>query len=113
VQPSGADGQSAILEAARWLEQLLTGSVGTTVATIVIAIAGIVMMQGHLAPRRAVTVILGAFILFGAPAIAAGIVAAAKGQRARSDRAVSVTPPPALPGAAPQFDPYAGASTPR
>ena len=110
LQPAAG---SAFVEASSWVEQLLTGSLGTAIAIIVVAVAGIAMMQGRLAIRQALQIILGAFILFGAPSIAQGLTNAAKGYGGPLAVVPAAVSPPELPRAAPQFDPYAGASTQR
>ena len=104
---------SAIIEAARWLQALLTGTLVVTIATIALALVGFAMLQGRVALRRALQIVLGCFIVFGSSAIAQGISNSARGLGAPIQSAPSVTQPPVLPSAAPQFDPYAGASTPQ
>jgi type IV secretory pathway VirB2 component (pilin) len=103
---------SALVHASDWLAQTVTGSIGTTLAAVAIAWTGFAMLNGHLDMRRAGRVIIGCFILFGAPILAKGIMAAALGSHERSTRsnpaAINATPT-----APPQFDPYAGASLPR
>jgi hypothetical protein len=64
--------------------------------------------------RRGASVVLGCFILFGAPSIArelVGLAGRGNDQIAAPDRSPAAPPqsPPRLP---PQPDPYAGASVP-
>ena len=105
---------SALPAAVAWAEQLLLGSLGTVLAVLAIAWLGIAMLQGRFPARDGLRVILGCFILFGAPAIAQGFLHAMRGET-QSRQVYSAPPvaPVALPAKPPQFDPYAGASVPR
>lgn len=99
--------------AAGWIEGTLLGSVGTTVAVIAIAGLGMAMLQGHVSPRRAIQVVLGCFILFGAPTIARGLVGLGQGASGPVVVVVSVAAPSdARPAPKANADPYAGASVP-
>jgi hypothetical protein len=64
--------------------------------------------------RDGLLVIMGCFILFGAPIIAKGFMDLIRGnqQGAPSQLAAQSPPPIPLPTRPPQFDPYAGASVP-
>jgi len=110
---------SAISSAVKWLEATVLGSVATTIAIIAIASIGFLMLTGRIDLRRAATVILGCFIVFGASWIAAGIQAA--GDRAAGSASAPAAettqpysppvPPPDYPQAPVQpHDPYAGAA---
>lgn len=68
---------SSIASAVYWVEAILFGSVSTVVAVIAVAWFGFLMMAGRVEWRRGVRIILGCFLLFGAPVIAAGILRAA------------------------------------
>jgi type IV secretory pathway VirB2 component (pilin) len=114
LEPNGAQ---PLVDAVRWVEQALLGTTATVIATMAVAAIGVLMLGGQIPVGRAVTAILGCFVLFGAVTIAAGIMGLRDGLVA--DRMVSlpVTPaPPAVaptPPAQPQvYDPYAGASVP-
>jgi type IV secretory pathway VirB2 component (pilin) len=112
VAPEG----ETLLAAVRWIEQLLTGSIGTVVAIIAIASIGFAMLAGRLDVKRGLTMIFGCFILFGAQSLASAL----------SNLALSSVPEPPVMTAnkAPQYpmpsknpenayDPNAGASVPR
>lgn len=116
--PSG----SAIVNAVGWIQGTLLGTVGTVVAVLAVAGVGYGMLWGRVNLRRGATVILGCFILFGAPVLAAGIRAAVIGGASGDYPVVarmaapapvaapapaSVTPPPPPPS-----DPFAGAAVP-
>lgn len=115
IAPSGS---SAIVAAVDWLQQTLLGTVATTVAIIAVASIGFLALSGRVDLRRSATVIIGCFILFGAPSIAVGLQALSAGG---ADGAQLAVPPPPAPifqppqrqgGEAAPFDPYAGAAVP-
>ena len=72
-------GSGPINAALGWVEGTLLGSLATTAAVIAVAVVGLMMLTGRVDWRRGLTVILGAFILFGAATIVAGIRGAAGG----------------------------------
>ena len=65
-----------------WLKDALLGSVATAVAVIAVASLGYLMLTGRIDVRRAVQVVFGCFILFGASSIRPGDHSG--GQRFRS-----------------------------
>ena len=65
--------------AVQWLEGVLLGSVATIIAVLAVACLGLLLMSGRIDLRRAVQVIFGCFVLFGASSIARGIIAAISG----------------------------------
>lgn len=69
-------GSGAIVNAVRWLQGTLLGTVATVVAVIAVASVGLLMLTGRINWRYGATVILGCFILFGAASIVAGIQSA-------------------------------------
>lgn len=118
VSVSLADPLSAspLLDAVGWIEDALLGTVATAVAVIAVGTIGATTLTGRIRLRDAATVILGCFILFGAPAIAAGIRSALfiGNDATLASSSSSAVPLPAispLPPAA-SYDPYAGASVP-
>ena len=68
---------SSILGALAWLEGTLLGTAATVIAILAVAGFGLLMLGGRTDWRRGVRIVVGCFILFGAPAIAAGILSAA------------------------------------
>lgn len=103
---------TALTGAISWLLQLLTGSLAITLAILAVAFLGIQMLGGRVSRAKSVRVIVGAFILFGAPAISQGVLASARDGALEREAQQSSPPPPQLPATAPEFDPYAGAATP-
>jgi type IV secretion system protein VirB2 len=70
-------GSSPINGALLWVQGTLLGNLATTAAGIAVAVVGLMMLTGRIDWKRGLTVILGAFILFGAASIVAGIRSAA------------------------------------
>lgn len=79
AQAYGGDpaGSGPIVGAIRWIQGTLLGTVATVVAVIAVASIGFMMLTGRMNWRYGATVILGAFILFGAASIVAGIQSSA------------------------------------
>ena len=111
ADPAGA---SAIAAAVAWLQATLLGTLATTIAIIAIACVGLMMLSGRLDIRHGLTVIAGAFVLFGASTIVAGIQSmAGTGYAGGYAPPPPAAPPAALPALPPANpDPYAGASVP-
>lgn len=101
---------SALIGAVSWIEQLLLGSLATLIAVLMFALIGLTMLQGRISFRQALQVVLGCFVLFGAPALASGIVTNFSSTPSISGDAPSMDLQ--LPKRFPEFDPYAGAAVP-
>jgi len=101
----------ALGNAIAWLADTATGRLATLVAVIAVAAIGLRLMLGHFDPRRAGVAVLGCFLIFGAPIVAAGIRDYLAGTDQASYRAES-HPPSDVERAPPRpaFDPYAGAA---
>jgi type IV secretory pathway VirB2 component (pilin) len=74
-------GSGPILGALSWVQGTLLGNLATTVAVIAVAIVGLMMLTGRIDWRRGLTVVIGAFIVFGAVAIVEGMRSVATGLR--------------------------------
>ena len=72
-------GSSPLLAALNWVQGTLLGNVATTAAVIAVAAVGFLMLTGRIEWKRGLTVIVGAFIIFGAVSIVAGIRSLAQG----------------------------------
>lgn len=70
-------GSGVVVNAMRWIQGTLLGTVATVAAVIAIASVGFLMLAGRINWRHGAIVILGCFILFGAASIVAGIRSAA------------------------------------
>lgn len=113
---STSPGSATLVEAATWVQGTLLGALATAVAVIAIAWIGFRMLSGRVDLQRGAVVILGCFIVFGAPVIAAGLVKlgeAGKGSNVAPALPPEPPPPPPRPTSTPApYDPYAGASVP-
>ena len=114
--PAGA---SVLVTAISWVQDVLLGTVATSVAVIAVAAIGFGMLTGRINIRHGVTVVMGCFILFGASSIVAGLrYAASSAGGYDALPPVIVQPPPSPPpqprqtGTPAPYDPYAGASVP-
>ena len=105
---------SALVDAAGWIRDLLTGSLALSIAIIAMAWLGFMALQGRMPWRDGARIVVGCFILFGSSAIAAALAGLAQA----SHSGVIIVPPSApapvvkVPSHPPVFDPYAGASVP-
>ena len=70
-----------MLAALQWVQGTLLGNLATTAAVIAVAVVGYMMLIGRLEWRRGLMVVVGAFIIFGAVSIVAGIRQLASGIR--------------------------------
>ncbi len=101
-------GASVLVEAARWINDALLGTVATAIAVIAIALVGFAMLSGRVDWRRGMLVIFGCFLLFGARPIVGGLMP-------QGDAFVPIVSAPLPPSAGPPqqepvYDPYAGAA---
>lgn len=101
----------ALSGAVDWMTGTLLGSAATGLCIIAISVVGLMMLSGRLALRDGARVVLGCFVLFGAPALAVALRDLADGGRVPAPAEVAG---PALPPRPPlvtsTYDPYAGAS---
>lgn len=108
-----AGGGTPMVESARWIEGLVLGEIALVVCIIAVALIGALMLTGRLPLREGARVVVGCFVLMGAPVIAVGFVGGGNGVVKSSALPPLVTVPiersrSDLPPAG--FDPYAGAS---
>lgn len=112
IAPHGSD--TSIAGAIDWINGVLLGSVAIALCVLAVALVGLLMLGGRLPVRHGMRVVLGCFVLLGAPAIAAGIAGAwqeipASPPLAPATAIEPIEEPRAdLPPA--DYDPYAGAS---
>lgn len=111
ADPPSATG--ALSSAGTWVTSLLAGEAAFAIATLSIALLGFLFLTGRMEWRRAAWSVAGVALLFGAPTIAAGLLAGEQAGPTVQSTSVPMQPKPpsALPPA--QADPYAGASVPR
>lgn len=101
--------------AVEWVEQLLIGSLGTSIAVLAIAMLGCAMLLGRVRIGDGLRTIFGCFLLFGAPIVGQSLLGMT--QRIGSGTITPVTSAEDLPTARPKspvpvgtnpFDPYQG-----
>jgi type IV secretion system protein VirB2 len=116
VVPPPADSAGVIGATTGWLRDLLLGELAYMLAVLAIALVGAAMLQGRLSLRHAARVVLGCFILFGAPVIANGLSGLVQAGGPSLPLTTAPLAPPPLPRVpeppTPNPDPYAGASVP-
>ncbi len=66
-------GAGPITNAVTWMQGILLGPIATSLAVMAVAAVGFMMLTGRMNWRFGATVIIGVFIVFGAPVIVAGI----------------------------------------
>ena len=102
---------SPVEAATSWTNALVFGQLVPILCVLAVALVGLTMMTGHLAIRTGARVVLGCFILFGAPAIAVGFIsAAASGMTHNIGQPMALKTEPIRDLPPSQYDPYAGAS---
>lgn len=105
-----------LASAVDWLLGVFLGPVATAIAVIAVASIGFLALSGRVDVRRAMRVILGCFVLFGASSIATAIQSAAgEFSQVTAPPRESSPPPPPVPAVRPPeppapYDPYAGAA---
>jgi type IV secretory pathway VirB2 component (pilin) len=111
---STSPGSAVLVDAVQWIQGTLLGSLATTLAVIAVAWIGFGMLSGRINLQRGAIVVLGCFVVFGAPAIAAGLMKAGTLGGSPSPTITTVLPlAPVKPVPTPApYDPYAGASVP-
>lgn len=65
-------GGTPVVESARWIEAVMLGEIALGVCIIAVAFIGALMLTGRLPLRDGARVVVGCFVLLGAPVIAAG-----------------------------------------
>lgn len=107
-----ARAETALPAAADWVTGTLFGDIAAILCVLAVAFVGLMLMTGRLAVRDGLRVVIGCFVLLGAPAIAAGLRSAAHdaGGEATPVAPAIEAPPPADPLPPANYDPYAGAS---
>lgn len=107
IEPQGA---APIASSVEWINGVLFGQIAVGLCVLAVAFVGFLMLTGRLPLRNGLRVVLGCFVLLGAPVIAAAFMWSAGGE------SEPLPPPPSseefpareeLPPAS--RDPYSGA----
>ena len=103
---------SVLPAASDWITGTLFGTLAVSLCVLAVAFVGLMMMTGRLAIREGLRVVIGCFVLLGAPTIALGLMSAAKetAQPATPQVPIIAAPPAPPPLPPSNYDPYAGAS---
>lgn len=116
---------SSIYGALSWLEGVLFGPIASAIAVLAIVAMGFVLLSGRIDVRRAARLLFGCFIVFGASALAQGILGtfSPRDNGATISQGILPTPPPTpanpepntapADGAINPFDPYGSGKTPQ
>ena len=103
---------SPIASSLEWIDGVMFGPVALSLCILAVAFVGFQMLTGRLPLREGLRVVLGCFVLLGAPILAAGFVSSLGQQSASAPAVPEITEAPSprsdLPPA--DYDPYAGAS---
>ncbi|MEM7701819.1 MAG: TrbC/VirB2 family protein [Pseudomonadota bacterium] len=75
AQTNTGGGDNPLVDALGWMQQILLGPVATSLAVMAIAGVGFMMLTGRMNWRYGGTVIVGVFIIFGAPRLVNSIAA--------------------------------------
>ena len=62
-----------VQESSGWITAVITGELAIALCTLAVAFLGFLLLTGRLPVRRGALIILGCFVLLGAPASASGI----------------------------------------
>ncbi len=73
AQQATNQGGDPITSALLWMQGILLGPIATAVAVMAVAGVGFMMLTGRMNWRYGATVIIGVFIIFGAPRLVATI----------------------------------------
>jgi type IV secretion system protein VirB2 len=73
AQAANTQGGDPITGALQWMQNILLGPVATSLAVMAVAGVGFMMLTGRMNWRYGGTVIIGVFIIFGAPRLVASI----------------------------------------
>lgn len=73
AQTTATGSNDPITSALVWMQSILLGPIATTLAVMAVAGVGFMMLTGRMNWRYGATVIIGVFIIFGAPRLVATI----------------------------------------
>ena len=112
--PFPSASQAPLESASTWIASTLLGDLAIGICALAVAAIGLTMLTGRLPIRDGMRVLIGCFVLLGAPIIASSFSAAWTNVAAPDPQTIVIAPtqepdpradlPPA------QYDPYAGAS---
>lgn len=74
VQRSLFEGGVPMVESAGWIESVMLSEIAVGLCVISVGLVGVRMLTGRLPLRQGMQVVIGCFVLLGAPIIAAGLL---------------------------------------
>lgn len=77
AQQATNQGGDPITSALLWMQSILLGPIATALAVMAVAGVGFMMLTGRMNWRYGATVIIGVFVIFGAPRLVATIAGGA------------------------------------
>lgn len=98
-----------IVKAVVWAGQLLAGPAATSACILAVASIGMAMLVGRIDSKRALTCLIGCFVIFGATSIATALSTSVLDTPSPIG-IVATDPVLDQPSQSSDFDPYAGAS---
>ena len=117
IVPADPAGGQALTGAANWLQDAVSGPLAPTLAVIAVANVGFLMLAGRIDIRRGAQVVIGCFMVFGASAMAQGMMDALAVEPAPVSAETQlpdfVEPSTVRATGTSPFDPYAGAAVPQ
>jgi type IV secretory pathway VirB2 component (pilin) len=93
-----ASGGTPLVEAARWIEGSMMGNIALGLCVVAVAFIGAMMLTGQMQLREGMRVVIGCFVLLGAPVIATGSMRVGSGK----DYPSPPVPPIAVPSEIPR-----------
>ena len=106
-----APAASPLADAVTWMTDLLLGSLAVGLCVIAVALVGFAALTGRMPIRQGARVVLGCFVLLGAPVIASGLSGLWQdGTSAPSSLPTPIVTDQRQPLPQATYDPYAGAS---
>lgn len=107
-------GHSVLTQATNWVVALLSSTLTTTLAVLIVGCLGLMLLSGRFQIRRTAQTIVGLFLLFGAADTANGLLGVVSSEL--SEEPVSISMPAVTRSTEkprpPVLDPYAGPSLP-
>jgi type IV secretion system protein VirB2 len=68
-------GDAPIMQSVQWIERVMLGDVALGLCVIAVAVVGAVMLGGRLPVKEGLRIVVGLFVVLGAPVIGGGFAA--------------------------------------
>ncbi len=112
LSPFDARGGDPLGGASAWVSQVMLGQLAVGLCVVAVALIGLGMLGGRVNVRTGLRVVLGCFVLLGAPGIAASLLGFAEEVQVPVEVHVAAEESPLIREALPpsDYNPYARAS---